>query len=46
MMKKLFISLCMAVLLTAMVVIPSVHAEERPLEESCLFVKLMGLWSQ
>ena len=32
MMKKLFISLCMAVLLTAMVVIPSVHAEEMDIQ--------------
>ncbi len=32
MMKKLFISLCMAILLTAMIVIPSVHAEERNFE--------------
>ena len=32
MMKKLFISLCLAVLLTATIVLPSVHAEERNLE--------------
>ena len=32
MMKKLFISLCMAVLLTAMVMIPSVHAEEMDIQ--------------
>ena len=33
MMKKFFTTLCMAILLAAMVVIPSVHAEERPLED-------------
>ena len=45
MMKKFFTTLCMAILLAAMVVIPSVHAEERPLEDLPI-CKIDGFMSQ